>query len=256
MTSTAIKRVVVSVAMEAEAKPFVEHLGLKIDEGFFSSAAPFLAYRGIFNENCHITVVTSGKDNVHGTGVDNVGTVPGSLSTFLSLEKMKTEAPDEDLILINAGTCGGFGKAGADIGDVYITTESLSHDRRIPLGPFAEYGIGKVSSIGTENLKNHLVGSKHGVCTTGNSLDFHDTDMKIMMDNGAHVKDMEASGIAWSCALHGVPHFGVKVVTDIVDGDRPAAEEFMENLGKAAESLQNALPKVIDYVCGKDLSEL
>jgi len=71
-----------------------------------------------------------------------------------------------------------------------------------------------------------------------------------MLENGAHIKDMEASAIAWSCALHDVPHFGVKVVTDIVDGDKATAEEFMENLGKAADSLQGALPKVLDYVCG------
>jgi 5'-methylthioadenosine nucleosidase len=45
-------------------------------------------------------------------------------------------------------------------------------------------------------------------------------------------------------------------VTDIVDGDRPAQEEFMENLSVAAKSLQDALPKVIEFVCGKTVSEL
>jgi len=34
------------------------------------------------------------------------------------------------------------------------------------------------------------------------------------------------------------------------DGDKATAEEFMENLQKAADSLQGALPKVLDYVCG------
>mmetsp|Transcript_4257 Transcript_4257/g.8886 ORF Transcript_4257/g.8886 Transcript_4257/m.8886 type:complete len:283 (-) Transcript_4257:226-1074(-) len=248
-------RIVLSIAMEQEAAPIVNHLGLESDENFFPPAAPFTAHRGVYgeDENCQITVVTSGKDTVYGTGVDNVGTVPAGLSTFLALEKLKEEGGEdgaEGVILINAGTCGGFGAAGASIGNVYITTDSLSHDRRIPLGPFEEYGIGKLASTNTGGLLEHLEGSKPGVCTTGNSLDHHDTDMKIMLENGAHIKDMEASAIAWSCALHGVPHFGVKVVTDIVDGDKATAEEFMENLQKASESLQSTLPKVLDYVCG------
>mmetsp|Transcript_1271 Transcript_1271/g.2760 ORF Transcript_1271/g.2760 Transcript_1271/m.2760 type:complete len:111 (-) Transcript_1271:74-406(-) len=72
----------------------------------------------------------------------------------------------------------------------------------------------------------------------------------VPLVTGAHIKDMEASGIAWSCALHAVPHFGVKVVTEIVDGDVPTPKQFMENLSKAAEALQFAVPKVLDYVCG------
>lgn len=246
-----IGRIVFSIAMEAEAAPLISHLELEIDENFFPPSAPFTAHRGMYGDGrCHITVVTSGKDKVHGTGVDNIGTVPASLSTFLALQKMKDEGGAEGLLLINAGTCGGFGAAGAAIGDVYVTTRSLSHDRRIPLGPFKEYGLGRLASAPTGQLLVHLEGSKPGVCTTGNSSDHHDTDMKIMKENGAHIKDMEASGIAWSCALHAVPHFGVKVVTEIVDGDVPTPKVFMENLSKAAEALQFAVPKVLDYVCG------
>jgi nucleoside phosphorylase len=42
-----------------------------------------------------------------------------------------------------------------------------------------------------------------------------------MLENNASVKDMEAAAIAYVAELAGVPFFGVKVVTDIVDGDRP-----------------------------------
>jgi 5'-methylthioadenosine nucleosidase len=45
-------------------------------------------------------------------------------------------------------------------------------------------------------------------------------------------------------------------VTDIVDGDKPTEEEFMENLHAASVKLQQVLPLVIDYVCGKEHSEL
>jgi 5'-methylthioadenosine nucleosidase len=100
-----ITNVVVAIAMEAEASPFVNHLNLQPDLSFFPSETPFRAFRGKHN-NCHLTVITNGKDEVHGTGVDNVGTVPAATATFLTLQKLKNGEPAD--LLINAGTCGGF----------------------------------------------------------------------------------------------------------------------------------------------------
>ena len=254
-----IENVVFSIAMEDEARPFVQSLGLAPQAGFFPKAAPFVAYRGKY-KGCTVTVVTSGKDSVYGekdgTGVDNVGTVPAALAAFLAMEKLGGEGGAD--LLVNAGTCGGFGKMGAGIGDVYLTTASANHDRRIPLGPaFEAYGTGSVPTTPVPGLLEALSpAAKPGVCTTGNSLDATPTDLEQMAANGAHVKDMEAASVGWACELHGVPHFGVKVVTDIVDGDRPTQEEFLENLGTAASTLQDALPKVIDHVCGKGHDEL
>ena len=113
-----------------------------------------------------------------------------------------------------------------------------------------------MESTSVESLATAL-DAKLGICTTGNSLDAHDVDHHHMSENEASVKDMEAAAtIAWSCEMHKTPHFGVKVVTDIVDGDKPTEEEFFENLGAAAKSLQEALPKVIEYICGKGRDEL
>jgi hypothetical protein len=33
-------------------------------------------------------------------------------------------------------------------------------------------------------------------------------------------------------------------------------EEFLENLGKAAEALQRTVPQVVEFISGKRLSEL
>lgn len=248
-----ISNVVIAIAMEAEASPFIDHLGLKPDTSFFPTETPFHAFRGK-HKDCELTVITNGKDEVHGTGVDNVGTVPASVATFLTLQKMKAEDWAAHL-LINAGTCGGFKRKGAEIGDVFLTTEVANHDRRIAIPDFTPYGIGRIESTSVENLAGHL-GAKLGVCTTGNSLDFHELDTHHMLQNDASVKDMEAAAIAWAAEIWDVPHFGVKVVTDIVDGDKPSHEEFLENLGTAAKSLQSALPKVIEYVCDKKHDEL
>lgn len=146
-------------------------------------------------------------------------------------------------------------RKGAAIGDVFLTTAVANHDRRIAIPSFTPYGIGRIESTSVEKLAAHL-DAKLGVCTTGNSLDFHELDSHHMLENDASVKDMEAAAIAWASEIWSTPHFGVKVVTDIVDGTKPSHEEFMENLGTAAEKLQSTLPKVIDYVCDKKHDEL
>eukprot|EP00566_Odontella_aurita_P023010 CAMPEP_0113557654 /NCGR_PEP_ID=MMETSP0015_2-20120614/17910_1 /TAXON_ID=2838 /ORGANISM="Odontella" /LENGTH=127 /DNA_ID=CAMNT_0000459101 /DNA_START=35 /DNA_END=415 /DNA_ORIENTATION=+ /assembly_acc=CAM_ASM_000160 len=75
-----IKNVAIVIAMEAEASPFIKHLNLDPHplQSFFPPEAPFVAYSGKHGE-CSLTVVTSGKDKVYGTGVDNVGTVSAGL---------------------------------------------------------------------------------------------------------------------------------------------------------------------------------
>lgn len=229
--------------MEAEAQPFVEHLGLKPVTSFFPPSTPFLAFEGIHHKT-KVTVITLGKDEVYGLGVDNVGTVTSSLATFLALSKLNG---DVDLVL-NAGTCGGFSRKGAGIGDVFLTSEVVNHDRRINIPGFDAYGVGRLEAAGSEAMASSL-GYKTGICTTGNSLDKTERDDEIMKENDASVKDMEAAAIAYVAAMNKVPYLGVKVVTDIVDGGVPSHEEFIENLSSAAKSLQSALPRVLDYVC-------
>ena len=67
---------------------------------------------------------------------------------------------------------------------------------------------------------------------------------------------MEAAAIAWAAELTGTPLVGIKVVTDIVDGEHPTQDEFLANLQTASTSLQAVLPKVLDFVLGKPLSDL
>jgi hypothetical protein len=78
-----ISNVVIAIAMEAEASPFIQHLNLQPDTSFFPSQTPFHAFSGKHG-SCNLTVVTNGKDVVHDTGVDNVGTVPAAVCAFLT----------------------------------------------------------------------------------------------------------------------------------------------------------------------------
>mmetsp|Transcript_111643 Transcript_111643/g.322715 ORF Transcript_111643/g.322715 Transcript_111643/m.322715 type:complete len:284 (-) Transcript_111643:2025-2876(-) len=241
-----VRHVLIPIVMEAEAKPFADHLGLEPLEGFFPPQTPFLAFSGVHHQT-KVTVVTMGKDHVYGTGVDNAGTVPSALATFLALAKEHEGRGAIDLVL-NAGTCGGFKRKGAGIGDVFLTTAVANHDRRIPIPGFDTYGVGKLETVDTTLMAEKL-GYKTGICTTGNSLDHTPRDEEMMLQNDASVKDMEAAAIAYVASMNDVPYVGVKVVTDLVDGGVPTQDEFMQNLASAAESLQKALPRVLDYVC-------
>ena len=111
-----------------------------------------------------------------------------------------------------------------------------------------------------------------------------DHDKSIMEEHEASVKDMEvmcygrlqtacipcvralftgilwflllqAAAIAWVTGYAKVPFIAVKAVTDIVDGDRPTQEEFLENLHTAAQSLQEAVPKVLGAIADGVLTE-
>ncbi len=275
--------------MEAEASPLIARLGLTSDDTIFrNKVVPFLAFSGIF-ASIPVTVITNGKDAIYGTAVDNCGTVPAALATHVALDQILFAQKDNgqstdastssssasavssssSLWLLNAGTCGGFQRKTAQIGDVFLTTAVAHHDRRIPIPQFEEYGIGKLSFHDNDSNNNSTNSNKHhhyhdldqwaqdlgyklGVCSTGNSLDATERDHAMMEHvNDASVKDMEAAAVAWVCAMHHVPFVGIKVVTDIVDGDRPTQEEFLEHLHTAAASLQEAVPKVLDYLIAK-----
>ena len=62
---------------------------------------------------------------------------------------------------------------------------------------------------------------------------------------------LTGAAVAYMCDQLSVPMFALKSVTDIVDGEHPTPEEFLKNLGTAAKSLQQALPKVLSFIAEK-----
>lgn len=189
-----------------------------------------------------------GKCPVH--GVDNIGTIPAAVISYLALDKLR---PD---LAISAGTAGGFKRLGASIGDVYLGTSFAHHDRRIPLPSFDAYGVWAVAAAPAPRLAE-AAGLKTGGVTTGNSLDWHEADMAAMKTNGAVVKEMEAAGVAWSAHLFGTPLIALKSVTDIVDGDQAAADEFVANLATATAALHDKLAAVLAWLGeGREVGEL
>ncbi|KDO38350.1 hypothetical protein CISIN_1g034258mg [Citrus sinensis] len=74
--------------------------------------------------------------------------------------------------------------------------------------------------------------------------------------NDATIKDMEGAAVAYVADLFKVPAIFVKAVTDLVDGDKPTAEEFMQNLVAVTAALEQSVSQVIDFINGKRFSEL
>jgi 5'-methylthioadenosine nucleosidase len=88
-----IQHVLVLIAMEAEAQPLLTALSLSTVAPAIPNA-PFQIFQGAY-KGTTVSVITNGKDKRF--GVDNVGTTPAALATFLGIAQLK---PD---LVINAG---------------------------------------------------------------------------------------------------------------------------------------------------------
>ncbi|MDO4496999.1 MAG: hypothetical protein Q4B58_04075 [Bacteroidales bacterium] len=230
-------KIVYIVAMVAEAKPFIEHYGVELQEGFFAPL-PCMCYKAEVHNN-ELYVVLNGQQH----GSDLVGCEAASVATLSAIQKIN---PD---IIINSGTCGAFKSNGAEIADVYLGNAVMFHDRRVPGD----------DEWGTQALGNYPVydkvlemadalGFKTGKVTTGSSLDMQPCDKEIIEQNGGELKDMEGAAVAFVCSLFQKPILFVKSVTDLCDSGAETFEEFSKNLAKASEALKEANIKIIDYL--------
>jgi 5'-methylthioadenosine nucleosidase len=230
--------VVIQMAMEAEAAPVVRALGLINPEPL----APPLAAQVWAGEHAGLQVrlVTHGRDPRF--GVDAIGTQPAAVTAWVACERYRPA------ILLNAGTAGGFARAGAAIGDVYVSDGPVAfHDRRVPLGPFEACGVGSYPCLDCLSLAATL-GLKLGQLTTGDSLDLCDADARAIEASGATVKDMEAASIAWVASIWATPFVALKAITDLVDGEHAATEAFVRNLDLAVRRLAERVPAVLEWL--------
>ena len=227
------------VAMRAEAKPFVEHYNVQLQEGFFAPL-PCICYKGEVEGN-ELYVVLNGEQH----GSDLVGCEAASVATLAAIQKIE---PD---LVINSGTCGAFLCNGAAIGEVYLGSGVMFHDRRVP-GDDA-WGTQALGNSpvweGAEKLAQEL-GYKLGKVTTGSSLDMQPCDEQIIRENHGELKDMEGAAVAFVCSLFQMPILFVKSVTDLCDSGAATFEEFSRNLAMASEELRKANIRIIDHLLG------
>ncbi|CAE6159095.1 unnamed protein product [Arabidopsis arenosa] len=242
-----ISTIVFIVAMQKEAQPLINRLRLVKEVSTpFPKEVTWLLFKGMYKD-LNINIVCPGKDST--LGVESVGTVPASLVTYASILAIQ---PD---LIVNAGTAGGFKAKGACISDVYVVSTVAFHDRRIPVPVLDLYGVGMRKAFPTPNLIKEL-NLKVGRLSTGDSMDMSPHDEESITANDATVKDMEGAAVAYVADIFKVPTILIKGVTDIVDGNRPTSEEFLENLAAVTAKLDESLTKVIEFISGKCLSDL
>ena len=220
-------RPLIVMAMEAESAPVREILGLVGDGNEFGEG---ISARLWSNESVHL--VTNGFDSRF--GIDAIGTIPASLSTYFAIRKTNPS------IVISAGTCGGFISRKGFIGEIILANRCVFHDRRIPLDGFRDYGVGDFPVVDL-NTVAEVLGFRVGTVSTGDSLDAQPADLSFMDSVNAVAKDMEAAAVSLICAMHDVPFTALKVITDLVDGEIATEEEFVANLQYASSRLSEGI---------------
>lgn len=241
----AVERVVIVMAMEAEAGPLRAAIeGTDTAPPQWAAALPVRLSVAGGAGRPDVLLAVNGTDPI--TGVDCIGSTAAALTTQVALAAAAgLWAAPPDLVL-SVGTAGGWRRADAAVGDVYLAWDRfVCHDRRIDLPGFAEFGRGDHAAA---DLRAHAdaLGCRLGIVTTGDSLDESADDAARIEASGAEVKEMEAAAVAWIARLHGVPVGAVKAITDLVDSPVPTAEQFTANLAAAADALQATTLALLD----------
>lgn len=238
------ERVVIVMAMEAEAAPLRRALGGR--DLAVEPPSPLPARIAVSEAPSRPSVVlaVNGTDPV--AGVDCIGSTAAALTTHVALEAANAHWGAPADLVLSVGTAGGWGRAGAAIGDVYVAWDRfVCHDRRIDLPGFDLLGRGDHPAA---DLRSHAAAldCRLGIVTTGDSLDESPEDAARIVASGAAVKEMEAAAVAWVARLHGVPVSAVKAITDLVDSPVATAEQFTANLASAASALEHTTLALLD----------
>lgn len=229
-------RVLIVVAMRAEAGPIADALGLDGPPELLHPRFP-----------ATLTVDATGSIGMTLVGadarfdVDSIGTQPAVTTTLHAIERF---APD---LVISAGAAGGFESLGGHIGQVILADRCVYHDRRIAIPGWDDYGVGDypVADLGLPLDELRL---ETGTVSTGNALDAPAEDLAAMASSGARAKEMEAAAVGWVCERMEVPFTALKAITDLVDHHEETAEQFDRNLALAIDRLAEALAAVVDEV--------
>jgi len=196
----------------------------------------FLKYS---NSDDSIVMYTPGIDlgfRSFGKPVSRVGKVSAGVATTILVNK---HAPT---VIVNCGTAGGIQSAGAQIGDIVFAQSVTSHDIRIPLPGYEEYGVRLITPVGLEKLTFIRHPYKTGVVSSGESFASSSEEWRAIKKNAALAKEMEAAGVLQ--ALQILQYRGlcyvIKAITDISDEftlTQTPTEQFLRNFDLAMNEL-------------------
>lgn len=67
---------------------------------------------------------------------------------------------------------------------------------------------------------------------------------------------LQGASIGYVADLLKVPVLYLKDVTDVVDGDRPTSEKFLENLASVTAALEKTVTDVVNFINGNCFSDI
>ncbi len=231
-----LKKVALIFAMEAEANPLIQALGISLCP--VEKGIPFRYFAGP-HKDLDLIVACNGKDARY--GVDLIGTEPAAVNAFSTVQKFH---PD---VMVSVGTVGSLPECRAEIGEVFLSRRFSYHDHRIPLPGWEAFGLGHYDSMDVTPLAKQLGLRVEGV-STRNSLDYRADDIMRMRANGALLEDMESAAIAWVCSLTQTPFFAIKAVANEITESGSAASDFEANLARTVRSLTATTLRVLDLL--------
>ncbi len=239
-----IHRIGFIFAMRAEGAGLIDRLGLQ-ERGRLDPDLPACWFSGRVEggpdgRDLEVAIAFAGEDPQH--GCDRIGTTPATLTAYLLCREFR---PD---LLINAGTCGGFQRAGASIGSIFVGGgDFLFHDRRIPLPKFDEFGIGRIPALVDESVRAAL-GAESGIISTGDSFAPTAEERVFFERERVTCKEMEAASLAGLSRDLGIRFLAVKAVTDLVDHPEPEESAFARNLSRVSQILEDRLIQLLEWI--------
>ena len=226
--------------MRAEAQPLIDHYGLEEQQGFFSPL-PCKLYKTPSNSPLKgegFFVVLNGVCHDR----DLIGCEAAAVTTQAAIQRLQ---PD---LVVSCGTCGGWQRYGARVGQAYVADGVMFHDRRVPGdNEWDTQGLGNYKVWeGSWQLAQRL-GLPMGKVSTGSSFDLSPEEDALIDANGGRLKEMEGAAVAFVCSLYGVPVALVKAVTNLRDaadqGDD--IDAFHANLRRATLALSEACSGIV-----------
>ena len=237
--------------MEAEAQPLIQQLKAVEQEQFFAPlpcrlftatlpaatltieepATSSQANFSILNSQFSINIVTNGRQHDR----DLIGCEAAALTTAVAIQRLK---PD---LVISSGTCGGWKRKGAEVGQVYIANGAMFHDRRVPgdnawdTQGLGNYPVWEGSYRLAERLQMPM-----GKVTTGSSFDLLPIEEQYIDANGGELKEMEGAAVAFVCSMYHIPVMLVKAVTNLRDMPSDDITDFQAHLKQVSQRLCQA----------------
>jgi 5'-methylthioadenosine nucleosidase len=233
------RRVLLFVAMEAEAAPIARVLGLAPDRLPIGSAG----VRSGRASSVEISLLTPGI--CAETRVDRIGPVHAAATLARALERMQCD------LVVNAGTAGGFESQGQRIADLIIARDTLFHDARVALDGYDAVARAHTRLSPDEKMLAHLAAAldaRVGLVSTGASLDATAGELASFARHRALAKEMELAALSVVCREHGLPLVAVKGITDLVDHHEPTHAAFLRNLARTCHRIAEAVPALLESI--------